>query len=115
MAPLPSTRINELYKSDQYANVREQSLLVWLNNKMEVGQSNLVKYCVTYFGDFHPIHVARAQKYSYLNEVLDRKGGCVHQRYHHHGIISSRICCRITSDANIAGDPEKNNIPFLLD
>ena len=31
------------------------------------------------------------------------------------GILSSRICCRITSDANMAGNPDKNNSPFLLD
>ena len=30
VAPLPSTRTNKLYKSNQYANEREQSLLVWL-------------------------------------------------------------------------------------
>ena len=34
--PLPSTKINESHASDQYANEREQSLLVWLN-KMEIG------------------------------------------------------------------------------
>ena len=68
MAPLPSTRTNELHASDRYAHEREQSLLVWLNNEMEVGQSILAKSCVTYFRDIHPIHVAR---YSYSNEVLD--------------------------------------------
>ena len=66
---LPLTRISELYESDQYANEREQSLLVSLNNEMEVGQSISVKSCITYFGDILPIHVARAQKYSYSNEV----------------------------------------------
>ena len=69
MAPLPSTRTNELYESDQYTNEREQSLLVWLNNEMEVGQTILVKSCVTYFWDIHPIHAARAKKYNYSNEV----------------------------------------------
>ena len=69
MAPLPSTRTNELHASDQYANEREQSLLVWLNTEMEIGQSVLVKSCVIYFRDIHPIHVARAQKHSYSNEV----------------------------------------------
>ena len=62
VAPLPSTRTNELHTSDQYANERQQSLLVWLNNEIEVAQSILVKFCVTYFGDIHPIHVARAKK-----------------------------------------------------
>ena len=45
---------------------REQSLLVWLNNEIEVGPSIFVKSCVTYFRDIHPIHVARAKKYSYV-------------------------------------------------
>ena len=31
------------------------------------------------------------------------------------GILSSRICCRITSDANMARNPDKSNRPFLLD
>ena len=31
------------------------------------------------------------------------------------GILSGIICCRITYDANMAGNPDKNNIPFLLD
>ena len=66
MSPLPSTRTNEL---PIYANEREQFLLVWLNNEMEVGHSNLVKSCVIYFGDIHPIHIARAKKCIYLNEV----------------------------------------------
>ena len=35
VAPLPSTRINELLASDQNVNEREQSLIVWLNNEME--------------------------------------------------------------------------------
>ena len=74
MAPLPSTR-TELHMSDQYANKREQSLLIWLNNEMEVGQSILLKSCVTYFWDIPPIHVARVQKYSYSNEAFDRKWG----------------------------------------
>ena len=39
VAPLPSTRINELHVSDQYVNEKEQSLLVWLNNEMEGDQS----------------------------------------------------------------------------
>ena len=41
--PLPSTSTNELHAGDQYANEREQSLLIWLNNEMEVSQSNLIK------------------------------------------------------------------------
>ena len=73
MAPLPSTRTNELHASDQYANEREQSLLVWLNNEMEVGQSLMVTSYVAYFRDIHHIHVARAKKYSYSNEVLHQK------------------------------------------
>ena len=66
MAHLPS---NELHANDQYANEREQSFRVRLNNEMEVGHSNLVKLCVIYFGDIDPIHVARAQKYICLKEV----------------------------------------------
>ena len=85
MAPLPSTRTNELHASDRYASSGEQSLLVGLNNEMEDGQSILVNFCVSYFGDTHPTHVARAQKYSYSNEILDRKRGCVHPRHHHQG------------------------------
>ena len=68
MGPLPSTRTNEYRANDQYANVREQSLLVWLNNEMEVGHSNLVKYGVIYFRDIHLMHVARAQNID-INEV----------------------------------------------
>ena len=45
MSTLPSTRTNELCMDDQYANEKEQSLLIWLN-KMEVGQLNLVMSCV---------------------------------------------------------------------
>ena len=60
---------NGLHPSDQYANEKEQSVLVWLNNKMEVSQSVLLKSCVIYFLDSHPIHVARAQKRSYSNEI----------------------------------------------
>ena len=48
---------------------REQSLLVWLNNEMEVGHSNLVESCVIYFWDIYPIQVAKAKKYTCLNEV----------------------------------------------
>ena len=69
VAPLPSTRINELHVSDQYVNKKEQSLLVWLNNKMKGDQSMLVKSYVICFWDIHPIHVARSQGYSYSNEV----------------------------------------------
>ena len=68
-APLPSTGTTVLSTSDQYADEMEQSFLVWLNNEMEVGQSILVKSSVTYVWDIHPIQVARAQKYSYSNEV----------------------------------------------
>ena len=64
MAPLPSTRINELHVSDQYVNEKEQSLLVWLN-EMEGDQSILVKSCVICFWGIHPIHVVRALRYSY--------------------------------------------------
>ena len=46
MAPLPSTRINELHVSDQYVNEKEQSLLVWLNNEMEGDQPILANSCV---------------------------------------------------------------------
>ena len=38
VAPLPSARTNELHANDQYANEREQPLLVWVNNELEVGQ-----------------------------------------------------------------------------
>ena len=69
VAPLPSTRTNELYASDQYVNEKDQSLLVWLNNKMGGNLPNWVKSCVIYSWGIHPIHVARAQRYSYLDEV----------------------------------------------
>ena len=62
MAPLPSTKINELHVSDQYVNEKEKSLLVWLNNEMEGDQSILVKSCVICFWNIHPIHVTRAQR-----------------------------------------------------
>ena len=58
MAPLPSTRTNGFREGDQYANEKEQSLLIWLNNDMEVGQSVLVKSSVVCFRDIHAIHVA---------------------------------------------------------
>ena len=67
VAPLPSTRTNGLHGSDQYANEREQSLLVWLNNEVEVGQSVLAKCCVNYFRDIHPIHMLF---YNVIQDVL---------------------------------------------
>ena len=60
VAPLPSTRINELQVSDQYVNEKEQSLLVRLNNEVEGDQSIWVKSCVICFWGIHPIRVARA-------------------------------------------------------
>ena len=55
VAPLPSTRTNELHASDQYANERELSLLVWLNNEMEVGQSILVNFVSLILGLYIPV------------------------------------------------------------
>ena len=69
VAPLPSTRTNELYAKDQYANEKEQSLLVLLNNEMEGGQSILVNSGLICFRDIHPIHVARAQSFSYSSKI----------------------------------------------
>ena len=69
VAPLPSTRINELHVSDQYVNEKEQFLLVWLNNEMGGDPPILAKSCVICFSGIHPIHVARAQRYSYSDEV----------------------------------------------
>ena len=68
MASLPSTRI-ELHVSGQYVNKKEQSLLIWINNEMGGDQPIVVKSCVVCFWDIDPIHVARAQRYSYSDEV----------------------------------------------
>ena len=62
VAPLPSTRTNELYASDQYVHEKEQSLLVWLNNEMGGDPLIVVTSCVIYSWGIHPNHVARAQK-----------------------------------------------------
>ena len=69
VAHLPSTRIHELYVSGQYVNEKEQSLLVWLNNEMGGDPPILAKSCVICSWGIHPIHVARAQRYSYSDEV----------------------------------------------
>ena len=71
-------------QQEQMSKVRiKQSLLVWLHNEMEVGQSSWVKSCVTYFWDIHPIHVASAPQ----NIVIQTrfKIGKGDELYHHQG------------------------------
>ena len=46
---LQEVHINELHERNPHANERDQSLLVWLNKKME-GQSISVRSCVIYLG-----------------------------------------------------------------
>ena len=74
--------------------------------------SNLVSFI---FGIFIPLTLPELKNVVIQTRFEVRKGDEFIRDIAIKGILSSRICCRITSDANMAGNPDKNNLPFLLD
>ena len=81
---------------------------------MEVGQLVLVKSCVIIFGIFIPFTLPEMKNLVIQTRFEVREGDEFIRDIAIKGNLSNRICCRITSDANMAGDPDKKNLPFLL-
>ena len=106
-----STRITELHASDQYADEKEQSLLVWLNSEMEGGQSILSNL----FSGYSSHSSCQNSKIQLFKRGLRSEKGTNPSQIAIKGILNSKICCRIISDANMARNPDKNDLHFLLD
>ena len=81
---------------------RESNLLVWLNNEMEGGQSSLAKPDAIYFRESIPLMLPELKYIVIQTRFEVRKGDGFIWDVAIKGIISSRICCRISSNANMA-------------
>ena len=73
VAPLSSTRINELHVSDRYVNQKEKSLLVWLS-EMEGDQSIFLKSSVIFSGIFIPFKLPELKDIAIQTKVEVDKG-----------------------------------------
>ena len=106
---------SESYMNGQYVAGIEPSLFFSQNYRMSGICLFLDWSCAVSEGDNCPNSFARVKWCNCSNVVLNRRKRCIVWDVTINGILSSRVCCQIATNAYMTRDPDENNLLSISD
>ena len=111
-----NTKFSELGKrKSNMQNFWQQLKQAWMVNRRHWLSVAVIDWHL-FRGDFSHSSCWNSVMYHFFQTRLQiREGREFIQSIPIQGILSSRLCCQITSNANVARDPGKPNLPLISD